>query len=232
MKKKILGVIFFMLLMAGHGALTGLVFAGERTGKTAEEGLALLKEGNARFVAMKMEHPDESAARREETAAKGQKPFAIVLGCADSRVPAETIFDRGIGDIFVIRVAGNIAMDSSVIGSLEYAAGHLQVPLIVVLGHTQCGAVGAAVSGAELEGRVREIQKKIEPVAEEVKKEHPGLRDPALTTEVAKRNVFQVEQDLLVESSEIRERVAKKELKIVPALYDVKTGKVDWIEGK
>jgi carbonic anhydrase len=118
-------------------------------------------------------------------------------------------------------------MDSSVTGSLEYAAGHLKVPLLVVLGYTQCGAVGAAVSGA-----IRDIQKKIEPVVKEVEAGHPGLQGPELTTEVVKRNVFQVEADILGESEEIRELVEKGALKIVPAIYDVKTGKVEWLEKK
>jgi carbonic anhydrase len=224
--------------MIGIAAQTGPVFAVEATKEqtagawTAEEALDLLKEGNARFVAMKMEHPGENNTRRKETAANGQKPFAIVLGCADSRVPVEMIFDRGIGDIFTVRVAGNIAVDSSVIGSLEYAAGHLHAPLLVILGHTQCGAVGAAVSGAKLEGSLLDIQKQLEPVAKEVKLEYPDLKGLALTTQVAKQNAFQVERDLRSESEEIRELATQGALKIVPAIYDVKTGKVDWLEEK
>ena len=224
--------VFFAVWMIVSAALVGPVFAGEGTSLNAEEALALLKEGNARFVAMKIEHPDENAARREETSANGQKPFAAVLGCADSRVPVEMVFDRGIGDIFVVRVAGNIAMDSSVTGSLEYAAGHLKVPLLVVLGHTHCGAVGAAVSGAKLEGGIRDIQQKIEPVVKEVETKYPDLQGSALTNEVVKQNVFQAEKDLLSGSKKIRDLAAQGALKIVPAVYDVKTGKVNWLEKK
>ncbi|MFA5167469.1 MAG: carbonic anhydrase [Candidatus Omnitrophota bacterium] len=224
--------VFFAVWMIVSAALVGPVFAGEGTSLNAEEALALLKEGNSRFVAMKIEHPDENTARREETSANGQKPFAAVLGCADSRVPVEIIFDRGIGDIFVVRVAGNIAMDSSVTGSLEYAVGHLKVPLLVVLGHTQCGAVGAAVSGAKLEGGIRDIQEKIEPVVKEVEKKYPDLQGPALTNEVVKQNIFQTEKDLLSGSEAIRGLAAQGALKIVPAVYDVMTGKVDWLEKK
>jgi carbonic anhydrase len=222
----------FFAVFIGIVAQIVPVSAGEAPERTAEEGLALLKEGNARFVAVKMEHPNENNARREETAVNGQKPFAVVLGCVDSRVPVEMIFDRGIGDVFVVRVAGNIAVDSSVIGSLEYAAGHLHVPLLVILGHTQCGAVEAAVSGAKLEGSLRDIQEQIEPVVKEVRLEYPELKGLVLTTEVAKQNAFQVERDLRSESEEIRELVDKGALKIVPAIYDVKTGKVDWLEEK
>jgi carbonic anhydrase len=186
---------------------------------------------------MKMEHPEETAARREETAARreetavnGQGPFAIVLGCSDSRVPVEAIFDRGIGDIFTVRVAGNVAIDSSVIGSLEYGAGHLRVPLLVILGHTQCGAVAAAVSGAKLEGGLVEVQKAIEPSVKEVKMQYPDLKETALTNEAVKQNVFQVERDLRAYSPQIQAMVAQGSLKIALAAYDLRTGKVEWLE--
>ena len=222
--------VFFTVFMIGcvAGAIPG--FADVGTARTADEALALLKEGNARFVSMKMEHPEEDAARREETAASGQKPFVMVFGCADSRVPVEMIFDRGIGDIFVSRVAGNVAADSSVIGTLEYAAGHLHVPLLVILGHTQCGAVGLVVAGSEGEGGARDILKRIAPAVEQAKTEYPGLQGDALAAEAVKQNVFQAEKDLLAGSEEIRGLVAKGALKVVPAVYDIKTGKVEWIE--
>ena len=108
----------------------------------------------------------------------------------------------------------------------------INVPLLVILGHTQCGAVEAAVSGSKLEGSLRDIQEQIEPVVKEVKLEYPELKDLALTTEVAKQNAFQVERDLRSESEEIRELATQGALKIVPAVYDVKTGKVDWLEKK
>jgi carbonic anhydrase len=233
MKIRNFRAVFFAVLIIGITTQTGPVFAGEGTEPTtAEDALAWLKEGNARFAAMKMEHPDANNARREETAVNGQKPFAVVLGCADSRVPVEMVFDQGIGDIFTVRVAGNIAVDSSVVGSLEYAAGHLHVPLLVILGHTQCGAVGAAISGEKLEGSLHDIQEQILPVVKEVKLENPNLKDPALTHEVIKQNVFQVERDLRANSEEIRDLAAQGALKIVLAIYDVKTGKVDWFEEK
>ena len=224
MKKRILVVILSIIFLAGP------VFADEGTTQTAEEALALLKEGNARFVTMKMEYPEETALRREETATNGQKPFVMVLGCADSRVPVEMVFDRGIGDIFTVRVAGNIAVDSSVIGSLEYGAGHLHIPLLVILAHTQCGAAGAAVSGEKLEGSLGDIQEQFKPIVKEAKLEYPELQGGALVDEVAKQNAFQVERDLRAESETIRDLTAKGSLKIVPAIYDVKTGKVKWLE--
>lgn len=195
----------------------------------ADEALALLKEGNARFVEMKMRHPNVSAERRTDAALKKQKPFAIVLACSDSRVPVEMIFDRGIGDIFIVRVAGNIAMDPSVIGSIEYGAEHLHSPLLVIMGHTGCGAVEAAISGSPLEGDVRVIQKTIEAVVAIVGKDQPALQGADLTLAVVKCNVLQAKKDLLSKSEETKEMAEKNELKIVTAVYDLKTGVVEWL---
>ena len=195
----------------------------------ADEALTLLKEGNARFVAMKSERPDISRERRIDTAVNGQKPFAIVLACSDSRVPVEEIFDRGIGDIFVVRVAGNIAIDPSVIGSIEYAAGHLNSPLLVIMGHADCGAVKAAISGPPLEGGVRVIQKTIEAAARKVEKDHPALNGTDLTAAVVKENVFQATDDILSKSAEIKRMAANGKLKILSAVYDIKTGIVEWL---
>jgi hypothetical protein len=115
-----------------------------------EAALTRLVEGNKRFVAGSTTHPDQTAERRTETA-KGQHPFAIILTCADSRLSPEILFDEGIGDLFVVRNAGNL-LDDHVLGSIEYAVEHLHATLIVVLGHTKCGAVSAAVAGS-LRGR-------------------------------------------------------------------------------
>src|SRR5262249_10338084 len=114
---------------------------------SAEEGLKLLKEGNARWGAGKPENPATEAWRRELLAEAGQKPFVTVLACSDSRVPVERLFDRGVGDVFVVRVAGNvIGGDES--GSIEYGIEHLHTPLLVIMGHTKCGAVQAAATHA------------------------------------------------------------------------------------
>jgi len=196
----------------------------------SDEALKLLKEGNTRFVKMKLRHPDETVARRESTAVNGQAPFAAVLACSDSRVPVEVIFDRGIGDIFVVRVAGNIAIDSSVIGSIEYAAEHLKTSLLVIMGHTDCGAVKAAIGGVPLEGRIHDIQKAIAPAAVKIKKEHPELSGPDLANTVIKSNVLKSKADILSGSDIIKEMAAAGKLKIATAVYDIKTGKVDWAE--
>ena len=117
---------------------------------SADDALAQLVEGNRRFVSGEVARPHQSAARRAELA-KGQAPVAIVLTCSDSRVAPELYFDQGLGDLFVIRNAGNV-LDDHVLGSIEYAVEHLHVPLLIVIGHEKCGAVSAAVGGGERRG--------------------------------------------------------------------------------
>jgi len=117
-----------------------------------KEAIGELMAGNRRYAAGELSHPNTSLARRAELR-EGQTPFAVILGCSDSRVPPEILFDRGQGDLFVIRVAGNV-IDDIVLGSIEYAALYLATPLVLVLGHSACGAVAAARSGGELEGHI------------------------------------------------------------------------------
>ncbi|MFA6610676.1 MAG: carbonic anhydrase, partial [Candidatus Omnitrophota bacterium] len=194
----------------------------------ADEALKLLTEGNGRFVDMRMRQPNVTSAQREDTALNGQEPFAAILACSDSRVPVETIFDRGIGDIFVVRVAGNIAADNTVMGSIEYAAKHLKVPLIVIMGHTECGAVTAAVKGTPLEGNIRDIQKEIEPVVAKIRSLHPTWSGDILIYDAIKNNTLQVKSDLLFRSQIIRGLVDSGKLKIVTAVYNVRNGQVEW----
>ena len=114
---------------------------------TGDAALKMLQEGNQRWVMDKDENPNTDPSRRAMLAEKGQKPFVTILTCADSRLPVERIFDRGVGEVFVVRVAGNVAGTSET-GTIEYAVGHIKTPLLVVMGHTKCGAVAAAASGA------------------------------------------------------------------------------------
>lgn len=202
----------------------------EEEPKNAAEAVILLKEGNKRFVDMRMEHPNLTIISRETAAKTAQKPFAVVLGCSDSRVPVEYIFDRGIGDVFVIRVAGNVVMDADVIGSAEYAVEHLGASLLVVMGHTGCGAVKAGISGLPLTGSIRDIQKKIETVAVRVRAENPDLSGDELMTGVVKANVLQAKRDLLDRSEDIRHEMSEEKLTILTALYNMRTGVVEWIE--
>src|SRR5512133_139061 len=140
---------------------------------TADSAIAELKVGNKHHVQHQYRHPHQTALRQNELTS-GQHPHAEILGCSDSRVPPEIIFDQGLGDLFVVRVAGNVATDVEV-GSLEYGAEHLHIPLLVVLGHEQCGAVTAAIQGAPPEGHISALVNLIEPAAEKSR----GLRgDP------------------------------------------------------
>jgi len=209
---------------------TGAIFAEDQKHVAADDAVRLLNEGNKRFVTMRLKHPNLNAARRKAVAVETQQPFATVLGCSDSRVPVEEIFDRGIGDIFVIRVAGNVAMDPTVIGSAEYAAEHLGTPIIVVLGHTGCGAAKAAISGPPLEGSMREIQKKIGTIVALVKKDRPDLKGDELTNAVVRANTLNTKQDLLASSQEIAHMAADGKVRILTAVYDMISGKVEYIE--
>ncbi|HEY4484757.1 MAG TPA: carbonic anhydrase, partial [Nitrospiria bacterium] len=151
-----LGLVSFAGLAVAGGIYPRRVIASEGHGLNPDKALTMLMEGNARYVEGKMLHPNQAADRMGELA-KGQHPFAVILGCADSRVPPEIVFDQGLGDLFVLRVAGNIA-DDAVIGSIEYAVEHLGTTLVFVLGHERCGAVSAAVEvvtkGAKVPGHI------------------------------------------------------------------------------
>lgn len=149
MKMKKLSVL---TVAAMCGAAFGLDLPA-RAGSATDDALKAMREGNARFVAGKPTHPHTGMDRVADTGANGQKPIVTILGCSDSRVALERIFDLGVGDAFVVRVAGNVS-DTDEIGSAEYGAGHLNTPLMVVLGHTKCGAVTAVATGAQVHGSI------------------------------------------------------------------------------
>jgi carbonic anhydrase len=194
----------------------------------ADEALARLTAGNARFRDGQPTRPNQDAARRLETAAHGQQPFAVVLSCADSRVPAEVVFDQGIGDLFVIRVAGNVAgVDET--ASVEYGTEHLGATVCVVLGHTSCGAVKAALDGAKLDGDLAKLIAEVTPAAERTKKAAPSLTGDALLTAAVEANVWLSIENLFHRSEVLRARVSSGELRVVGAVYDLTTGEVRWL---
>jgi carbonic anhydrase len=182
------------------------------------EALARLKSGNERFVNSKESTSKPVAARRAETAG-GQNPFALVVGCADSRTAPEIVFDQGIGDLFVVRTAGNL-VDDYALGSIEYAVEHLGVRLIVVLGHERCGAVTAALAGGSAPGHVNALVRDIQP-AVVAAKEKEGDR---LANTIH-------ENDALV-AAKIRKQAQlgalASQVQIVEGYYDLDTGKIDW----
>ncbi len=185
-----------------------------------EQALQRLKDGNDRFVAGKPEHPDQTTERRAALA-KGQNPFVIVLTCSDSRVAPELYFDQGLGDLFVIRNAGNI-LDDHVIGSMEYAVEHLRVGLLVVVGHGKCGAVSAAVAGGETPGHIHSIVDSIAPAVELAKKEAGDKVDNAVRANVRRTAEILTRVDPILKAA-----TTAGHLKIVPAYYDLTTGKIE-----
>jgi len=203
---------------------SGIVFAVSEKGG---EALQKLMDGNKRFVSGTLAQKDLSLKRREELA-KGQKPFATVLTCSDSRVPPELLFDQGLGDIFVVRVAGNV-VDPIALGSIEYAAEHLGSPLLLILGHSKCGAVKATLEEkGKPEGNIGEIEKKIMPAVETAKKKG-GTQDEMLETAI-KENVKNVYADIMKNSKIIPHLLKEGKLTIAAGEYNITTGKIEMIE--
>jgi carbonic anhydrase len=193
--------------------------------KTPEAALKRLQEGNARFAAGQALHCD--LLEQVRSTAQKQAPFAAVLGCIDSRVPPELIFDQNIGDMFVARIAGNIA-STDIIGSLEFATALAGAKLIVVLGHSECGAVKGAIDDAKL-GSLTGVLQQIRPALAKLDyKGVPSSKDKALVQRVADQNAKDAVQQLMRNSDTIAGLVREGKLKIVAAMHDVATGKVAW----
>lgn len=199
--------------------LYGTIFAQTHTGTDAKTALQNLVDGNKRYAELKAAHPNQDGERRAEVA-KGQHPFAVIITCSDSRVPPEVLFDRGLGDLFVIRTAGNIVDDIG-LGSIEYAVEHLGVKLVVVLGHERCGAVDAAVKGGEAEGHIDDLIKALHTAVEEAKNLAGDLLDNAVNTNV--RNTVKM---LKANEPVLKKLVKEQKVEIVAARYDLDDGTV------
>jgi carbonic anhydrase len=206
-------------------AFSSLSMAEEITPKAA---LLKLQEGYARYVSGERTYPMLDSTRREDTAKNGQFPFATIMGCSDSRVPIEHIFDVGIGDIFPIRVAGNVS-DIDEIGSIEYGIEHLHTPIMVVLGHTGCGAVTAVVRGDHVTGSIPELVDNIIPTAEQAKEEMGSTFSAELVNEAVKLNVYQSIEDLFRGSEAAVELVEAGELEVIGGIYNLETGGIEWL---
>jgi carbonic anhydrase len=211
----------WMHAIATAAAASCLIGAGEAA-PSADAVLAELKAGNQHHVAKKYLHPHQTAARQRELAT-GQHPHCALLTCADSRVAPEIVFDQGLGDVFDVRVAGNIAGVSET-ASLEYAAEHLHVPLIVVMGHSHCGAVSAAIEGGAAPGKLPDLLAAIRPAVDQSAHE-PGDR----VANAVRDNVVLVVQQLLAAKPVLAELAHEGKLRIVGAVYSLETGKVDWL---
>jgi carbonic anhydrase len=201
---------------------------------TAREALARLQEGNRRFVSDERKLDVRASPTRREALTGGQQPFAIVLGCSDSRVPAELIFDQGLGDLFVIRVAGNIVAPSQV-GSVEFAAARFGARLVVVLGHTQCGAVQAALeeaaSPASHSTNIKSIVDRIRPSIETVLAVAPPGDHARVLNQAIRANVRASADHLRHGSPLLEQLIQSNGLMVVGAEYSLETGTVDFFDG-
>jgi carbonic anhydrase len=189
------------------------------TSNDPDHSLQLLMDGNQRFVAGRPRPRDDS--RRRQQLANSQKPIAVIVSCSDSRVPPELVLDQDLGDIFVVRTAGQVVGDLE-LGSIEYAVEHLGTPLIVVLGHERCGAVTAAVTGGNAEGHIPAVVKAIEPAVAESKGE-PG--DPV--DNAVRANVRDMVRKLRASDPVLSHFVHDGKLKVVGGRYDLDTGRVE-----
>jgi len=192
------------------------------------DALLLLKEGNARFASGKCQHPNLTGERMRETARRGQQPFATILACSDSRCPVERLFDRGVGDLFVVRVAGGVC-NADEIASIEFAVIHVATPLLVVLGHTRCAAVSAVVAGTSLPESMAPVVSKVRAAMAAAQRSFSHLRGDDLVPEAVKANVWQSLGDLFRGSSAVRQRVGAGKLVAIGALYHIDSGKVEWL---
>jgi carbonic anhydrase len=191
---------------------------------SASEAQRRLVEGNRRFSNQDRQYPNQTK-RRLQAVSKTQYPFAAILGCADSRVPPEMVFDQGLGDLFVVRVAGNIASDTT-IGSLEYAAATLGTQLIVVLGHKRCGAVSAAMKNESRNGNIDSVVDSISPSVSQNQRTTSDMND----YENAVINNIQYQSEKLRSNSPVIDRLIRDDrLKIVGAFYDIDNGRVRFL---
>lgn len=202
--------------------------AGAAWGQSPPPPLQRLVEGNARYVAEARQNPRADEPRRCQTFSEGQNPFAIVLSCADSRVPVEILFDQGVGDLFVIRVAGNVAQPAEM-ASIEYAAAHLGAPLVVVMGHSRCGAVAAAVEGGHAPGHLPQLLHSIAPAVETVRRTAPDLTGAALLDATVQANAWLSVETLLTRSGIVADLVRERRLQVVAAVYDIHSGEVQFL---
>jgi len=201
-------------------SVAAFVFGAEPSAPSVstDAALANLKEGNARFATHEMSEGKPNAAKRAETA-QTQRPFAIVVGCADSRTSPELIFDHNIGDLFVVRTAGNLVDDYG-LGSIEYAVNHLGARLIVVVGHDGCGAVKAALTSDTAPGHIQSLVRAIQPAVQAVKGKEGDPLHLAITENA------RLMADKIRSQADFGELA--KEVRIVFGVYDLATGKVEW----
>ncbi len=225
----VLSVVAALLLAGGASASS--------TAKkpSPDEAIAMLKAGNQRFVSGQSINPHSDAKRIAQAAKEnqGDHAYATIISCSDSRVPVETIFDAGIMDLFIIRVAGNVC-DTDEIGSIEYGLAHVNTPVLVVLGHSQCGAVTAVThamhgEGHALERNIPPLVDNIQPAVTRASQQNPQIHGEAIIPYAIEENVWQAIEDLFRESPATREMVKSGKAKVVGAMYVLETGNVEFL---
>ena len=205
--------------------LSLIAWRGLAASDSAAESMRRLTDGNQRFAKGRLEHPGQTTERRSALV-KTQHPFAAVLSCSDSRVPPEIVFDVGLGDLFTIRVAGNI-VDNAVLGSIEYGAEHLNVPLVVVLGHTGCGAVKATLEGDEPGTHIEELIDSIRPAVKEAKREKGDVYNNAV-----RENVYRSVKQLREAKPILTALYQNRKIQVVGAIYHMDTGVAEFLPDK
>lgn len=223
MKRWCAGIVILVL-----GLCSSALASSAGPGMAADDALKLLKDGNARYAAGQSTHPHQGADRRAETVKGGQHPIATIIGCSDSRAPLEVIFDQGVGDIFVIRVAGNVAGPDE-LATVEYGVGHLGTSVVLVLGHTACGAVTAAAQNAKVHGHLPFLINQIKPAVARAKAGSPAAGGDELVSKAITANVWLTMENLLRKSGELREFVAQGKVMLVGGIYDLHSGQVAWL---
>jgi len=221
-RRELLAVAFAVSLLQLACGCASQQSAPDTDAAAPQTPLQQLIAGNQRYAGGHPLHLHQDTDRRTELAG-GQHPIAIVVGCSDSRVPPEIVFDQGLGDIFVVRVAGNV-VDDQAIGSIEYAVEHLHTHLIVVLGHEKCGAVQAAVAGGEAPGHIGSIVRAIEPAVEKARHEPGDLLDNAVN-----ENVLRVVDEIKTSEPILAHEVQTGDLTVLGARYNLAPGTVQWL---
>lgn len=198
----------------------------------AQAALKQLQSGNTRYIAGASMHPRRDTSHRLTTVQEGQHPCAAVITCSDSRVPVELILHQGIGDVFVVCVAGNVCGPFE-IASVEYAISHLEVPLVVMLGHTHCGAVQAAIAAENddepPEGHMAALLAEIQPALEQTRQRFGKLPPEAFVTEVVRANIYCGVETLIRKSLALRTAAEQQQVALIGALYDLESGMIDWL---
>jgi carbonic anhydrase len=216
------------LIAAGIGVVAGRMLA-PTPKPIPSDPLGKLKFGNEQFAKGTVTTPKADEMTRYQLETEGQRPFAVVVSCSDSRVPPEIIFNQGLGELFVVRVAGNIVNEEN-LASIEYAVEHLKAPLIVALGHTHCGAVKAAVAGKHLEGHLPHLVAHIEPVIRQLHHTHPHLKGDALVERVIQENVRYTIRVILERSEIVRKHYEAGKVQFAGGVYHLREGKVEWLK--